>query len=469
MARFVGRRSELKTLDKEVARVTDRNASSGRCLLMRGRRRVGKSRLTEKFCDAADIPYAFFTASRQGAAEPNLFADDLRSSNLPNRELLAGLSFDSWEAVLRQIPSVLDGAPGIIVIDEFPYLIEDDPTLEAVFQKIWDRILSKHQIMLVLIGSDLAAMEALNQHGRAFFQRGTEMVVSPLTPPEVAELVGAPNAADGFDAYLVTGGLPLICDEWPTGLTLWEYLTDALSESTSALVVSGERSLAAEFPTQAQARDVLSAIGSGETTFTNIAAKAGGMQAMSLNRSLDLLRTKRVVTRDVPLSTKASKEARYRIEDTYLRFWLRFIGAGLPRIERGRGDTLVELIRQDWTTWRGRAIEPTVREALARLSPVSGLPAADLVGGYWTRTNDPEIDIIGTNRSPAKTIEYAGTIKWLDNRPLDQSDLNKLAGDVNHQLPGGSSEVPLLAVSRSGVTGKTAAAILGPDDLISAW
>lgn len=40
-----------------------------------------------------------------------------------------------------------------------------------------------------------------------------------------------------------------------------------------------------------------------------IARAAGGLQATSLNRSLNVLTTKRVVTRDVPLSTKVSKEA----------------------------------------------------------------------------------------------------------------------------------------------------------------
>ena len=38
--------------------------------------------------------------------------------------------------------------------------------------------------------------------------------------------------AEAFDAYLVTGGLPLILDEWPQGATVAEYLTDALADPT---------------------------------------------------------------------------------------------------------------------------------------------------------------------------------------------------------------------------------------------
>jgi len=65
-------------------------------------------------------------------------------------------------------------------------------------------------------------------------------------------------------------GLPLILDEWPRGATLWEYLEAAVNRPISAVIVSGERALAAEFPSEAQARTVLSAIGHGERTFSLI-------------------------------------------------------------------------------------------------------------------------------------------------------------------------------------------------------
>src|SRR5205807_2111815 len=123
------------------------------------------------------------------------------------------------------------------------------------------RLLSKRPVLLILVGSDLAMMEALNSHGRAFFQRGTEMVVPALSPAETGEIVRASSAADAFDAFLITGGLPLVCADWPKGRTMWRYLKDALAEPTSAIIVSAERALAAEFPGEAQARIVINQIG----------------------------------------------------------------------------------------------------------------------------------------------------------------------------------------------------------------
>ena len=91
-----------------------------------------------------------------------------------------------------------------------------------------------------------------------------------------------------------------------------------------------------------------------------------------------------------------------------------------------------------------------------------------MVGGYWTRTNDPEIDIVVADRAPiAQEIVAVGSIKWLETAPFDGSDFAEL---VIHrtQLPGASPETPLVVLSRSGcvVGGVTH---LGPEDLIAAY
>ncbi len=41
---------------------------------------------------------------------------------------------------------------------------------------------------------------------------------------------------------------------------------------------------------------------------------------------------------DRPVSLRPRNDPRYRVADSYLRFWLRFIGPSLPDIARGRPD-----------------------------------------------------------------------------------------------------------------------------------
>lgn len=61
---FIGRRSELGLL-RDLLRTVQagsRGGRPGRAILIRGRRRVGKSRLVEEFLERAGLPHVFFTA-----------------------------------------------------------------------------------------------------------------------------------------------------------------------------------------------------------------------------------------------------------------------------------------------------------------------------------------------------------------------------------------------------------------------
>lgn len=139
----------------------------------------------------------------------------------------------------------------------------------------------------------------------------------------------------------------------------------------------------------------------------------------------------------------------------------------MVEVERGRGDRVLARIQTSWTSWRGRAIEPLLREALDRVL-VAGPLGAGVVGGYWTRTNNPEIDIVIADRQPvARRILGVGSIKWLEHAPFDRHDLAQLMVHRS-QLPGATDSTPLIVIARSGcdVDGVTA---YRPDELLNAW
>ncbi len=393
--------------------------------------------------------------------------DAVATSTLPGKALFAEEAPAQWNAAFRLLAEILpDDSPSVVVIDEVPYLMERIDAFEGMLQRAWDRLLSRKPVLLLLVGSDLSMMEALNSYDRPFHQRGREMVVGPLNPADLRDMLELEPAA-AFDAALITGGLPLICREWPVGASMWEFLDAALANPISALLVSAERSLAAEFPPQAMGREVLRAIGTGERTFTNIARAAGGIAHSTLTRAADLLIDKRVVAAELPISLHPSKERRYRVADPYLRFWLAFLGPHMAEIERMRGDLTLARIREQWPSWRGRAVEPLIRESLARILPDGALPAAPVVGGYWTRSNDVEIDIVGADREPvAKDLLFLGSIKWLETSPFDAHDLAALH---KHRAALTDDPVPLVAVSRSGVNCAGLQASYGPEQLLDAW
>jgi hypothetical protein len=157
-----------------------------------------------------------------------------------------------------------------------------------------------------------------------------------------------------------------------------------------------------------------------------------------------------VLAVDQPLSVRASKPALYRVADPSLRFYLAAGRAAHELSRRGRAAAAVSLISRRWASWRGRAVEPVIREALSLAAADLPWLEATAVGGWWNRAFDPEIDLIGADRAPVATkLWYAGSVKWLDH-PFGSRDLAALqrgAPQVPGFDPGGTA---LIGVSRAG-------------------
>lgn len=463
---FVGRERQLAVLAQELDGV--RRSGRGAFVLLRGRRRIGKSRLVSEFLDRHDVPSVFFAAGQQPPGqELARFAEAVARSDLPAAAAVAsGTSFASWEAALTTLAATSRGQAFVVVLDELPYLLARDPGLEAQLQHTWDRVLEAAPVLLVAIGSDLSSMAALTSYGRPLYGRPTrELVLQPLSVGEVGGLLGlAP--AEAFDAALVVGGFPLVARSWPPGAGVMEFLRAALADPTSPLIVTAERALAAEFP-DPLAGAVLRAVGAGEATFGGV-GRATGIPATTLRRILDLLRDKGAVAEERPLSARpAPKTARLRIADPYLRFWLRFVAPGLEEIERGRPDLALERVAQGWPAYRGSAVEPLVRAALDRLLPDARLGVAQRVGAYWTRAADVEVDLVGTAGTPARpTVVFVGSVKWRDREPLGRRDVIDLQR-ARERVPGADADTLLVAVSRDGRDPGGLDLVLGPDDLLA--
>ncbi|MGH8909461.1 MAG: ATP-binding protein [Egibacteraceae bacterium] len=465
---FVGRKRQLGLLERELAEV--RGSGMGRFVLLRGRRRVGKSRLVSEFLVREQTPSVFFAAT-PGPPDRELarFAEAVERSTLPASTLVrGGTTFNSWEGALSTIALAADRDPCVVVIDELPYLIDGRPEVEAELQHVWDQVLERRPVLLVAIGSDLAVMNALTTYGRPLYGRPTrEIVLEPLTVAEIGELLRL-DPADAIDAALVVGGFPLVAQSWSRGLDRRGFLEEALNDSTSALIVSAERALNAESP-DPSARAVLTAVGAGETTFTAIGSRAGVSQT-TLRRTLDALLRRRVVMAERPLSARpATKLTRFRVADPYLRFWLRFVEPGLDEIERGRGDLAVQRVEQGWLAYRGVAVEPLVRGALDRLLPDARFGDARQVGAFWTRSGEVEVDLVGMSAAPPTAhVAFVGSIKWREQAPFDRADLAALHRG-RQQVPGTDSGTLLVAVSRAGIEARGLDVRLGPADIVAAW
>jgi AAA+ ATPase superfamily predicted ATPase len=439
-------------------------------LALRGRRQIGKSRLVEEFIRRSGAKAVFYTASRQSSSEElRGFGEQLAASATQAAAVAAAGPIGSWEAALTIAASDASAEqPIVLVIDELPFLVESEPAIEAIIQKQWDRRLEARPVLLLLIGSDVSMMTALSDYGRPLYGRLTEMTIGPLSPAAIGDMLGL-GATAALDAHLAIGGFPRLAEIWRRGEDVWRFLRRELQNPESPLIVLGERSLSAEFPVELKARDTLEAIGAGERVFTAILQRAE-VSNKTLESTLATLIDKRVIAKALPYSAQPRpKLSRYYVSDPYLRFWLRFIRASIPALERGRGDIVYRQIRESWPSFAGHAIEPLVRSAIQTLLPDPRFGDAEYVGSFWNRDGSVEVDLVGgRGQATSERIDFVGSIKWRERGRLDRGDLSKL---IQHRalVPGATDETLLIGVSRNGFGVDGLDVRLTPEDIVAAF
>ena len=374
------------------------------------------------------------------------------------------------------LATILPDSPVVIVLDELPWLAEQDEIFDGALQTAWDRLLSRRSVLLLLLGSDLHMMERLTAYDRPFFGRADNLLLGPLNPAEVGDALSL-QAADAIDACLLSGGLPGILRAWPEGVRPLEFAERECADPASPLFGVPEAALLAEFPAPDVARRVIEAVGGGNRTHANIASEAGsrtgGIPSGTLTPVLRrLVMDKHVLAIDEPLSVQATKPALYRVADSSLRFYLAAGRAAHDLSKRGRADAAASLVSRRWASWRGRAVEPVIRAALSLAAAGLPWPEATVVGGWWNRAFNPEVDLVGADRGPvARRLWYAGSVKWLDH-PFGRSDLAELQRGA-FQVPGfDPSQTALISVSRAGFTDSAASDLelsWLPEDIVRAF
>jgi hypothetical protein len=221
-------------------------------------------------------------------------------------------------------------------------------------------------------------------------------------------------------------------------------------------------------------RLVLEAVGANEigvVNFSRIASDLGGGIAAktAVSRATDILTgTKRILAVDIPAGDKGSRLKRYRIADPCLRFWFRFVEPQLRNIEVGRSDLALTTFSNDWNTWRGKAIEPIIRDGVLRLAPHLEPPfdSIESVDGWWDRRGEYEYDIVGSARG---SIPVAiGSIEWRERATFGANDLARLAKG-REVIPKAGAARLVAVTPRGAASGVGADLVLDAADVLSAW
>ena len=215
---FFNRTAELAALD----RAWRQRGTGGQMTLLYGRRRLGKTYLLQRFFAGSDTeppkPHCYYLAEQTtAAAHRSALAAQLLEA-LPDAGVAVEELAVSWNALLRHVSarcrerSAKEGRFGLI-LDEFPYLVEQSPELPSVLQSWWDREGLHARLYVILCGSQLSAMAALGQESAPLYGRFNAgiMLLEPLHYEEVAAFYAdSPHygLAETLLMYGVLGGTP---------------------------------------------------------------------------------------------------------------------------------------------------------------------------------------------------------------------------------------------------------------------
>jgi AAA+ ATPase superfamily predicted ATPase len=461
MSKFVGRQRELAELNQVLAQ------GGAQFILVFGRRRAGKTTLVLRWAKQTGRPVIYWVASRDTPAQLRQgLTRALWAWAYPGSQ--AAPHFDNWEAVFETAADLIGDQPVILIMDEFSYAAESDPSLPSHLQAAWDHLFKDRNASLVLAGSHIGMMvDMMGYHAPLYGRFTAQLPVDPLPFPALSEFLPGYSAAERVSVYAVTGGIPAYLERFNDAEGLGSNIKRLFMRRTGMFrsepfVLVGD---VIRRETQTY-ESVLKAIATGGRTPQEIGA-ALDLASSYLSPYLKQLEALHLIERRIPATIpperrRTSRTSRYHLADSYLRFYFRFIAPNLNLVEQELTDLLWERMGEQFRAFVGEtAFEDLCREwtlvqARARRLPFS----PEMVGSHWAP---------GRQRSPAQAGVDVVAINWRDKAILlgeckwgvdavGRSVIRELVDKAPRVAPGEDWAVHYVFFARSGFTDAARAA-----------
>ena len=428
---FVNRSEELAALDRWWSGA---GAAMG---VVWGRRRVGKSMLLRHWVRGKQAVF-HVARNRPERDELRSLSEEVSSiASLPRRSL-TDRPFHDWDDAFDVLAALAERAPLLVVIDEFPELLKSNPGLESALRSIWERVESTSQLRVILCGSSVRAMEAIQEPSAPLYNRMTlRLPVHPFRVSEVSKMLPDATPAARAAAWGVCGGLPYYLARWDDGRDFTSNIGTLFCSDSAVLLSEGEFVLATEDIVggggERLPERVIRTIASGRTSFSDIKAAINTLPT----RVLAELERNRLIGKVVPVTSPHNKLTYYRIADNFLAFWLTLVEPQRPAIEQGLGRSVLPVIVSSFDDYMGPRWEEAVREQVRSMASGGRLrPDVVAVGEFWRTQVGPAEDpcqldvvaIVGRSRR----VGLVGEVKWSKKRaaPGILADIQRKVSDA---------------------------------------
>ena len=414
---FIGRESELKRMEEDFS------SNGSNLYIIYGRRRVGKTTLLQKFIENKKAIYFLATEESE---ESNLKQFQEVAYEKTKLGVLRPENRLSWYDIFDLISS--GDQKMVIVMDEYQYLVTGNKSISSIIQKIWDEILSKRKVMLILCGSIINMMyaETLNYTSPLYGRRTSQINLKPLNFENYKSFFENKNIEEVIEFYSVTGGVPKYVEIFDRESTLEENVSKHIFDKNGFLYEEPYFLLGKEFKEIGMYFSILKTISNGSHKLSEIASKMEVGQN-SLGYYLNVLAQMDLLYRDVPVTEtnpEKSKKGLYFLKDNFISFWFKFVYPNRSFLEIGNIVYVVQKFKDEFTKYVSLVYEELARQNTTALASQGYFDHEILKVGRWWNGDD-EIDIVGIDKSGKPNLfgECKYTNKVVDIKVL--SDLLK--------------------------------------------
>lgn len=296
----------------------------------------------------------------------------------------------------------------VFVIDEYPCLAKSEKSFSSRLQHIIDHVWQNGNLYVILCGSSMSFMEyqVLGYESPLYGRRTAQFKIQALTYRDMKVFHPELGLEDLTLLYGITGGIPHYVNKLDVDGDINEALLENLFNTSAYLFEEPENLLKQELREPAVYNSVNSALAGGATHAGEIATKVGvesGICAKYIRVLLEL----GILKKETPITEKPGRKTIYVIDDTFFRFWYRFVPRNMSAISAGRIRQIYDrVIGRFLPEYMGLVFEKICREYLERYA--ADLPIALSEVGQWWGSDPKEqkeiqIDIVGT---PVEGSEY---------------------------------------------------------------
>lgn len=336
---FVGRKKELEHLNALLKRKT------ASLVVIKGRRRIGKSRLIAEFARESKNFFCFTgiapTKGVTAIQQKEEFARQVKSQfGLP------AIKTEDWGDLFTTLASLVKDKETTILFDEISWMAHKDPTFLGKLKIAWDTLFSQNpKLILILCGSVSSWIEKNIISSTGFLGRVTlQMNLPELSLKESIELLNKigfhGSIMENLMILAITGGIPRYIELIQPNKSAENNIKRLCFEPDGILVNEFNHIFNDLFGKAANIYEkIILSLVKGPLEYKEVSEAINYSTGGPLSEYLDNLIMCGFISRDFSWSIQAgteSKLSKYRLADNYLRFYLKYIKPNLNKIKNNQ-------------------------------------------------------------------------------------------------------------------------------------